>query len=109
MQADYDYIMAERKQREAELAKEDQESTEHGDSLDGETSRSLSVGDPGARRKSVMSVRARPELPDVGLLKAWYMLDENAVPSVYRLQKIRCVVDGWVWKTRRRWGRTRSF
>ena len=31
----------------------------------------------------------RDYVPDPGLLKTWYQLDENVVPPVYRLHRIR--------------------
>ena len=31
----------------------------------------------------------RDDVPDPGFLKTWYQLDENVVPPVYRLHRIR--------------------
>ena len=32
---------------------------------------------------------SRDDIPDPGFLQTWYQLDENVVPPVYRLNKIR--------------------
>ena len=50
--------------------------------------------------KEVMAIKTmkgelalRDDIPDPGFLRTWYQLDENVVPPVYRLNKIRYTYD----------------